>query len=129
MAKPSPSSLVLASLGLCIAPHLAASNVINGVDATVAGGVDNTAEGDHSTVGGGQLNIAFADGSTVGGGIRNKATGELSSIAAGEKNTAGRKAGQDSACVQISIVIAGALAWGGILLWHACTSMKCAVLL
>jgi hypothetical protein len=65
-----------------------ADNTASDLASTVAGGSDNTASDDFSTVGGGGGNRAIAPSSTVGGGGQNTASGTLSTVPGGFTNTA-----------------------------------------
>ncbi|MCL4763364.1 MAG: tail fiber domain-containing protein [Burkholderiales bacterium] len=56
--------------------------------ATVAGGINNTANGSASTVGGGSGNTASGSASAVGGGTNGTASGRESTIAGGQDNDA-----------------------------------------
>jgi hypothetical protein len=58
------------------------------LDATVAGGISNTASGVAGTVGGGISNTASADHATVGGGISNTASAMHATVAGGASNIA-----------------------------------------
>lgn len=59
------------------------------MDATVAGGRENTASGGESTVGGGVNNTASGSAATVPGGVNNTADGDFSVAAGREADTNG----------------------------------------
>lgn len=62
------------------------NNTINGINASVYGGLINRA--DQGTILGGTNNIASANATTISGGDRNTASGDRVSILGGENNTA-----------------------------------------
>ena len=62
------------------------NNTINGINASVYGGLINRA--DQGTILGGTNNIASANAATISGGDRHTASGDRVSILGGENNTA-----------------------------------------
>jgi hypothetical protein len=58
-------------------------------NATVAGGISNTASGNLATIGGGTSNSASGQSATIGGGGGNIAGGVDSTVPGGDNNTAG----------------------------------------
>ena len=58
-------------------------------NATVAGGIFNTASGNIATIGGGTSNSASGQSATIGGGGGNIASGFDSTVPGGDNNTAG----------------------------------------
>ncbi|MCB1601557.1 MAG: tail fiber domain-containing protein [Lysobacterales bacterium] len=65
-----------------------AGTAIDRPNATVAGGLGNTASGASSAIGGGQSNVASGRSATVPGGEGNDATGTTSTIGGGQNNEA-----------------------------------------
>ena len=64
-------------------------NTLDGVNATIAGGINNHALGFAAAVGGGTGNAASADQSTVAGGAGNTASGHDAAVGGGYGNQAG----------------------------------------
>lgn len=64
------------------------TQVASGVNATIGGGVNNTASNSGATVSGGQSNVASSTQATVGGGNGNSATAATSTVGGGASNQA-----------------------------------------
>ena len=60
----------------------------NSPQATVGGGIDNTASSQGATVGGGQANTASGTSATVGGGLGNNTSDFFATVGGGSNNTA-----------------------------------------
>lgn len=63
-------------------------NSVSGYQSTVAGGALNVASGGSSTIGGGAGNTASGGGAVVGGGAGNSAPGDYGTVPGGYKNVA-----------------------------------------
>jgi hypothetical protein len=87
------------------------SDPFNAINATIGGGVSNTASGSYATVGGGQSNTASGGSATVAGGDFNSASGYAATVGGGYGNTA---AGDYSFAAgrQASAAQNGCFVWG-----------------
>ena len=82
------ANLAMDVVGYFRTPSNYGSDVASGLDATIGGGIDNSATGQYSVVSGGVFNVASGQDSSVVGGNGNAASGIDSVVLGGLFNTA-----------------------------------------